>query len=162
MDNTSAHCKDTQCVSDHMTTALLSWCFCCRHAPAHAHSRAQRGRAPSAALRLRLHSSTRLRPATTAQLRLWHVNDLNTPHLDLPQHLPSSVLLFVFLTSFLWSSTDNRGHKQATAHSRFEYSFFINLSCYKRKRINASKGLLFPWFEKKLDHVCFLFHIPYL
>lgn len=109
---------------------IVPLCFCCRHTSAHAHSRDQCGRAPSAGLWLRLHSSTRLRPAATAQLWLWHVNTPHTPATS-PITLLPSVLLFVFLTSFPWSSTHNRGHKQATAHSRFEWHFFIMLCCYK-------------------------------
>lgn len=64
----------------------------------------------------------------------------NNPHYNLTWHLPSICpSLFVFLTSFPWSSTHNRGHKQATAHSGFEYYFFIMLSCYKRKHLTALK-----------------------
>lgn len=86
-------------------------------------------------------------------------------HHDFTRHLPSICpSLFVFLTSFPWSSTHNRGHKQATAHSRFEYYFFIMLSCYKRKTFNCIEGLLFVLFEKKSDHTScfFVLHIPYL
>lgn len=143
-----------------MITALLSWCFCCRHTPAHAHSGAQRGRASSAALWLRLHSSTGLRPATTAQLRLWHVNNLNTP-----PHPPRLVPTPSFHLSFsLCSSPASYGLLLATgATSKQQPTLVLStiflLSCpvTREKRINASKGLLFLSFEKKLDHVCFFF-----
>lgn len=41
-----------------------------------------------------------------------------------PAAFLSPLLFFVFLTSFPWSSTHNRGHKQATAHSYIEYLFY--------------------------------------
>lgn len=107
----------------------------CRNTTAHAHSGAQRGRASSAAIRLWLHSSTGLRPAATAQFRLRHVID-PTPHHPHPDPAPSShpIILLLFLTSFLWSSTHNRGHKQATAHFGFHCYFLFGCSVTRGKR----------------------------
>lgn len=83
-------------------------------------------------------------------------------HHNLSQ-LPSICLsLFVFLTSFPWSSTHNRGHKQATAHSPLS-TIFLLCCLLQEKTFNCIEGLLFVLFEKKLDHmyVClfFTFHI---
>lgn len=148
----------------------LLWRLCCRHATAHAHSGAQRARtrAPPAGLRLWLHSGSRLHPAATAQLWLRHVKTeepLNLP--DSPHHhhhhlstrldsfLPS-VFFFVFLTSVPWSSTHNRGHKQATAHFDFEcyICFIIIIIMIKviiilllsKKTFICIKGLLFVFY----------------
>lgn len=140
--------------------------FLFRHSPAHAHCRAQRGRASSTALWLWLHSSTRLWPATTAQLRLWHVNTQKLPappphhHYNLTQHSPVICpFLFVFLTSFPWSSTHNRGHKQATTHSHFEYYFFT-MSCYKRKHLTTLKDFYLYCLKRNWTTCLFFtFHI---
>lgn len=118
------------------TCKVIVRLFChvcvCRNTTAHAHSGTQRGRASSAAVRLRLHSSTGLRPAATAQLRLQHVIDPPPPpHLD-PAPSSYPIILLLFLTSFLWSSTHNRGHKQATAHSGF-HCYFLFCSVTRRK-----------------------------
>lgn len=137
----------------------------CRHTPAYAHSRAQRARASSAALRLRLHSSTQLRPAATDHLRLRHVNTqlpTSSPTHNSTQHLPSICSpSFVFLTSFPWSSTHNRGHKQATAHSRFWHYFFYSVVLFQEKTLNCIEGLLFVLFERNWTTRLFFstFHI---
>lgn len=88
----------------------------------------------------------------------------------LDSFLPS-VFFFVFLTSVPWSSTHNRGHKQATAHFDFEcYICFIIIIMIKviiilllsKKTFICIKGLLFVFYWKKpeLDHeLIFTFHI---
>lgn len=138
----------------------LFWCLCCRHTPAHAHSRAQRGRSSSAALRLRLHSSTRLRPAATAQLRLWHVNThqlqrppsrLNpTPSL----HLSFSLCVPHQLPMVFYSQ---QGPQASNSPLSFWVLFFYYVVLLEEKTFNCIEGLLFVFFEKKLDHmfVCF-------
>lgn len=121
----------------------------CRNTTAHAHSGAQRGRASSAAVRLRLHSSTGLRPAATAQLRLRHVIDPHPPSSGpstfLPSHHPPSLshqLPMVFYTQ--------QGPQASDSPLWFSLLFFILLFCYKRKK--ALQGLSFLLSEDKLKH----------
>lgn len=123
----------------------------CRNTTAHAHSGAQRGRASSAAVRLRLHSSAGLRPATTAQLRLRHVIDPHPPpphpssgpSTFLPSHHPSlsHQLPMVFYTQ--------QGPQASDSPLWFSLQFFI-LFCYKRK--TALQGLSLLLSEDKLKH----------
>lgn len=73
----------------------------------------------------------------------------------LDSFLPS-VFFFVFLTSVPWSSTHNRGHKQATAHFDFEcyICFIIIIIMIKviiilllsKKTFICIKGLLFVFY----------------
>lgn len=143
------------------TCKVIVRLFCdicvCRNTTAHAHSRAQRGCASSAAVQLRLHSSTGLRPAATAQLRLRHVIDPHPPH---PDPAPSSHPIVLLLTSFLWSSTHNRGHKQATAHSGFHCYFLFCCAVTRGKR--RCRDSHFFCLKINLNISLFLFHIPYL
>lgn len=93
---------------------------------------------------------------------MWTPNNPR-PHLDLTRHLPSICpSLFVFLTSFPWSSTHNRGHKQASAHSSFEYYFFIMLSCSRRKHSTTLKDFYLYCLKRNWTTCLFVFHIPYL
>lgn len=81
------------------------------------------------------------------------------PRHNSTQHFPSICLsLFVFLTSFPWSSTHKRGHKRATDHSHFEYYFFIMLSCYKRKHLTAMRDF-YLYCSKEIGPCFFTFHI---
>lgn len=136
------------------TCKMIVRLFCdvcvCRNTTAHAHSGAQRGRASSAAVWLWLHSSTRLRPAATAQLWLRHVIDPHPPPPSLgpstflPSHHPPSLshqLPMVFYTQQRPQASDSP--------LWFSLLFFI-VFCYKRKK--ALQGLSFLLAEDKLKH----------
>lgn len=109
--------------------------------------------------------ATQQHPATASRHRppsvtaCEHPTTYILPHHNSTQHLPSICPpSFVFLTSFPWSSTHNRGHKQATAHSRFWHYFFILSSCSKRKHLTASKDFYLYCLKEIGPHVCFFPH----
>lgn len=135
------------------TCKVIVRLFChvcvCRNTTAHAHSGTQRGRASSAAVRLRLHSSTGLRPAATAQLRLQHVIDPPSPSSGpstfLLSHHPPSLshqLPMVFYTQ--------QGPQASDSPLWFSLLFFILLFCYKKKMV--LQGLSFLMSKDKLKH----------
>lgn len=100
-------------------------------------------------------------PQTAFGYGMWTPSDPPTSP-NLTQHFPSIFPpFFVFLTSFPWSSTHNRGHKQATAHSRFEHYFFIMFVQFQEKTFNCIEGLLFVLFERNWTTFVFVLFFPH-
>lgn len=111
------------CVTSFIYPLFLGWISLASRTTT-AHGRAQRGRSTTAAVRLRLPSSARIRPATTAaRLRLRHVNTQQLPHHQHPPHLSPPLRVPHQLPMVLYSQ---QGPQQA-AHSDSD-SFFIILS----------------------------------
>lgn len=84
---------------------------------------------------------------------------------EYPPHPPRLVPTPSFHLSFsLCSSPASYGLLLATGATSKQQPtlvlstiFLLSCTVTREKRINASKGLLFLLFEKKLDHVCFFF-----